>query len=95
MPAETALASGDFRWLTTLASITDEARSLDDIVRWLRAQPFVASIKAADYLLKSNPPQREISIEIRLISGGCWKGILKILELGPARFRLGSVREPL
>jgi hypothetical protein len=95
MAGKVALAPGDLGWFTTtLANIIARARSLSDIETWLREQPFIASVTVADYLLKSNPPQREIFLEIKMTSGGTEKRILRILELDPARFQFHIMREP-
>jgi hypothetical protein len=42
-----------------LPDLANGAHSLAEIEAWIRAQPCVRSVQLADYLLKSNPPQRD------------------------------------
>ncbi len=68
------------------------ARSLAEIESWLKSQPSVKSVRLADYLLKSNPPQRDFILE-------CMTGdepatiIVNIFELGNQHFKFNKLRD--
>jgi hypothetical protein len=77
-----------------LPGVANGARSLDEIEAWIRAQPCVRSVELADYLLKSNPPQRDFIIECGTEGGATVKKILNIYVLSGRRFQFNSVRDP-
>jgi len=76
-----------------LPGVADGARSLDEIEAWIRAQPCVRSVELADYLLKSNPPQRDFIIECVTKGGGTVRKILNIYALSGQKFQFNSVRD--
>ena len=89
-----ALEPRDFDWFTaTLAGVIDRARSIPDVERWLDAQPYVQSATLMDSLLKSNPPQREILIDVKLAGGGTARKVVNLFELGPAQFQFHTLRD--
>jgi len=69
------------------------AHSIDEIVRWLQAQPLVGSVRVEGALLKSQPPQREVVVQRTGSSVTAHAVSLYIYELGPDRFELKSVSE--
>jgi hypothetical protein len=50
-------------------------------------------VQLADYLLKSNPPQRDFVIECETMDGLMVKRILNIYVLGDHEFEFNSVRD--
>jgi hypothetical protein len=76
-----------------VAAAVASARSLDEIKAWLMSQPFVASVKLADYLLKSNPPQRDFLVEFRTADGSTIKTVVNIFDLGNQRFQFNKLRD--
>jgi hypothetical protein len=93
MPTVT-LSTDDFEvFQRNLASVIASARSLDEIVSWLKSQPFVVSIELSDYLLKSNPPQREFIVEFKAASGSTVKKIVNIFDIGNQQFQFHKLHE--
>jgi hypothetical protein len=89
-----SLSTGDFEtFQKTLAAAVDSARSLDEIEAWLKSQQGVKSVQLADYLLKSNPPQRDFIVEFRMQDGSTVKKIVNIFDLGNQQFRFHKLRD--
>lgn len=76
-----------------LPGIANGAHSLDEIETWIRAQPRVRSVRLADYLLKSNPPQRDFVIEYATSDGGTAKRILNVRVLSDRKFEFSGMRD--
>jgi len=68
------------------------ARSLDEIEAWLKSQPGVQSVRLADYLAKSNPPQRDFIVEFGTDNDSVQK-IVNIFDLGNRLFRFNKLRD--
>ena len=75
-----------------LISVISSARSLDEIEAWLKSQQCVESVQLADYLLKSNPPQRDFVVEFKMQDGSMIKKIVNIFDLGNQQFRFHNLR---
>lgn len=78
---------------TRLGTIIDQARSTAEIEAWLRSQKCVESVEMADYLLKSNPPQRDIIVEFRLQDGSTLKKVINIYDLGNQQYQFHELRD--
>jgi hypothetical protein len=76
-----------------LAAVIDSAESLREIEVWLRSQQCIKSVKLAEYLLKSNPPQRDLIVECNIRDGSTATKIVNIFELGNGRFRFHELRD--
>jgi len=77
-----------------LAGVADNAHSLDEIAAWLRSQPGVTSVELGDYLLKSNPPQRDFLVECTRKDGSSVRKVLNIYVLAGEKFQFNCVRDP-
>jgi hypothetical protein len=89
-----SLSTGDFDALQkTLAAVIASARSLDEIEAWLTSQQCVKSVQLENYLLKSNPPQRDFTVEFRMENGSTVKKIINIFDLGNQQFRFHKLRD--
>jgi len=87
-------SSADFVTLQeTLAAAIASARSLDEIGAWLKSQQCVKSVQLADYLLKSNPPQRNFIVELKTVDGSTVKKIVNIFDLGNQQFQFHKLRD--
>lgn len=75
------------------ALLVDSAKSLDEIETWLRSQQGVKSVQLADYLMKSNPPQREFLVEFGMQDGSTVKKIINIFDLGNQQFKFHELRD--
>jgi hypothetical protein len=76
-----------------LSILIDSAQSLCEIETWLKSQQCVQSVQLADYLLKSNPPQRDFVVEFRMQDGSTVKKIFSIFDLGNQQFRFHKLRD--
>jgi len=86
-------AAGLERFERSLSTAVDGARSLDQIAAWLRSQAFVRSVKQTDYLAKSNPPQRDIIVELALEDGSTTTKAVNLYSLGEEGFRFRQLRD--
>lgn len=77
----------------TLATVIDNAQSLDEIEVWLQLQQCVKSVQLAGYLLKSNPPQRDFIMEFRMEDGSTVKKIVNIFDLGNQQFQFHELHD--
>jgi hypothetical protein len=77
-----------------LAGVAGAAHSLDEIAAWIRAQPGVKNVELADYLLKSNPPQRDFLVECTRKDGSTERKVLNVYVLSGDRFQFNCVRDP-
>ncbi len=75
-----------------LAAAVAKARSLDEFAAWLRSQPGVTSVQVAGYLLKSNPPQRDIIVALNTVHGEVRK-IVNVFELDNHQFEFHKLRD--
>lgn len=76
-----------------LAAAVDGARSLEEIEAWLTSQPAAVSVRLADYLLKSNPPQRDFVVEFRTADDSTVTKVVNVFDLGDQRFRFHKLRD--
>ena len=76
-----------------IATVTRTVRQLDELAAWLHSQPFIASVKLEDYLIKTYPPRREFTIGIRMEGGIVCKNILTITTVGAEQFTFQEMRE--
>jgi hypothetical protein len=89
-----SLFTADFEALQeTLAAAIASARSLDEIGIWLKSQQCVESVQLADYLAKSNPPQRDFIVEFKTMNGSTVKKIVNIFDLGSQQFQFHNLRD--
>jgi hypothetical protein len=70
-----------------------KARSLDEIEAWLKSQRGVKSVQLADYLLKSNPPQRDFIVELRKENASTVRKIVNVFDLGNKQFQFHELRD--
>lgn len=76
-----------------LATAIARARSLDDIEAWLKSQEGVKSVRLANYLSKSNPPQRDFIVEFHTPDNSSTQKVVNIFDLGNHQFKFRTLRE--
>ena len=81
------------RFGDTLVATVNQARSVREIESWLASQPYVTSVQVGDYLLKSNPPQRHITVALRVEDGGIVVKVINIAVLGDDRVRFQELSD--
>jgi len=70
----------------------ESAGSLHEIGAWFKSQEYIKSIELTQYLLKSNPPQRELIVEFNTRGGSAVTKIINFFELGNGLFRFHKLR---
>jgi hypothetical protein len=78
----------------SLATAIGSARSLNEIEAWLKSQPGVQSVELTDYLLKSNPPQRDFIVSFKRADGSMVKKIVNVFDSGNRQFQFHKLRDP-
>ena len=76
-----------------LATVIDSAQSLNEIKTWIESLRCVKSMQLANYLLKSNPPQREFIVEFKMEGDSAVKKIITIFDLGNKQFQFNKLRD--
>lgn len=76
-----------------IASVVDSASSLEGIDAWLKSQKCIKSVQLANYLLKSNPPQRDFIVEFNIENGSTVKKIVNVFDLGNSHFKFHMLRD--
>ncbi len=69
MPDEALPVTDPPRFEAVLARVASDAASLEAFVRWLEARPEVEVVAVAGQLVKTEPPQRELTVGFRLPDG--------------------------
>jgi len=77
-----------------LVAAVNQARSVQEIEAWLASQPFVSSVQVGEYLLKSNPPQRHITVALRVGDGETIVKVINISEPGGNAVRFEKLSDP-
>jgi hypothetical protein len=77
----------------TLATVINSARSLAEIEAWLKSQQCVKSVHLGNYLIKSNPPQRDFIVELSMENGLTVKKIVNLFDLDNQRFQFHKLRD--
>lgn len=80
-------------FLHAIGDAVAHARSLDEIAAWLASQPSVRSVTLANYLLKSNPPQRDFRVEFGMKNGSTVTKIVNVVDAGNGRFQFRTLRD--
>lgn len=78
---------------TAVATVTQRVHKLDELTAWLQAQPYIIAVKLEDYLIKTYPPRREFTLDIRLEGGIVCKYVLTITIVGAEQFKFQEMRE--
>lgn len=90
-----SLPTSDDEILGKAVSIAiDNAQSVSEIEEWLKMQQCVNSVQLADYLLKSNPPQREFIVALTMNDGSAFTKIVNFFDLGNGAYRFHEIRDP-
>jgi hypothetical protein len=88
------LSTADFEaFEKNLPTEIDSMQSLDEIEAWLKSQKGVKSVRIANYLLKSNPPQRDFFMEFCMKDGSTINKIVNIFDLGNQQFQFRKLRD--
>lgn len=75
-----------------LPSVIDQVTTTEQLDTWLKSQECVQSVKQRDYLIKTNPPQREFVVKFRNSDGSTITKVIKIFVLETGRFRFNNLK---
>jgi len=78
----------------TLADVMQQIRSLEELEDWLRSQHCVESVKTADYLIKTEPPQKELLVTFKMDDGSTLTKVIDIILYPDQTLGLGGLHEP-
>lgn len=84
---------GDAALIQRLQRVVSQARSIQEIEDWLRAQAWVEDVRTEDYILKSNPPRRVLTIMSRQPRGSTQRYQLIVVELPDDTYRIWELRK--
>jgi hypothetical protein len=75
-----------------LPVIVAQVSSLEELDTWLKSQECIQSVRLENFLIKTNPPQREFIVEFKSKNGSTITKAIDIFVLGDERLRFNSVR---
>jgi hypothetical protein len=76
-----------------LADVVRQMSSIDDLKRWISAQPYVESISVPPYMIETLPPQRELSILFKMDDGSKRSRTVDVMLCPDQTLRLASVHD--
>ena len=81
------------RFADALVATVNGARTVREIEAWLASRPYVSAVQVGDYLLKSAPPQRHITVALRLDDGEIAVKVVNVAELGDEKVRFEKLSD--
>jgi hypothetical protein len=89
------ISAEDLAELTgTLADVVQRIGSLEELEDWLRSQHCVESVRTADYLIKTEPPQNELLVTFKMDDSSTVTKVIDIILYRDQTLGLGEVHEP-
>jgi hypothetical protein len=68
--------------------------SLERFERWLERQPLVASVKISDYIIKTEPPRKEVIVTHQMSDGSTTTLVIVVILNPDQTFGLANIRKP-
>lgn len=62
----------------SLANVMQQTKSLEELENWLRSQRFVKSVRLSNYIIKTEPPQKELLVVFKMDDGS---SITKVIDV--------------
>lgn len=94
MMSENSLSANDFENLIQAIDVTlNSIDSLESFEIWLREQPSVVSVKTANYVLKTEPPRKEISVTFQMRDGSTPTHVIVVILYPDQTFGLANIRK--
>ena len=78
----------------TLANVVADVKSMEELEGWLRSRPYIESVNKADYLIKTEPPQKELQVRFKMDDGSTVVKVLDILLYPDQTFGLSGLHNP-
>jgi hypothetical protein len=88
------LTEGDVESLKeNIRQVVETVKSLDEFERWLRSQHCIVSVKVEDYLVKTEPPAKEIVVAFKMKNGITVIKVIDIIMQADQTLRLGGFHD--
>lgn len=92
---ERSISINDFDKLKeTLSKVVEKVSSLEEFETWLKSQEYIQSVSLQNFLIKTNPPQKEFIVEFKINDGSTRAKAIDIFVLENGRFRFSRFHEP-
>ena len=78
----------------TVSDVLPRIDSLENLESWLKSQPCVAAVSTADYLIKTEPPRKEVSVTFKMDDGSTVEKVIDVILYPDQTFGLAGVHEP-
>ncbi|MGB5987394.1 MAG: hypothetical protein WBG37_18960 [Desulfobacterales bacterium] len=89
------LSTKDIKRLAqTLGATLQHIDSLEGFEIWLRRQPSVVSVKTADYLIKTEPPRKEVAVTFQMHDGSTATHVIIVILNPDQTFGFAGMRKP-
>ena len=76
-----------------LSSRLQKTGSLEDLIDWLKAQPYIVEIETTDYLIKTAPARKEIIVIFMMENGSTLTKVIDIILYPDQTFGLGEIHD--
>jgi len=77
----------------SVARAAEEGKTLVELERWLREQPWIESLDTDDYVIETDPPQKEYRVRLRTSDGRAVRRAIDIILYPDGSLRLGGIHE--
>jgi len=77
-----------------LADVVARTNSIEALEAWLTSRPYIESVKKVDYLIKTEPPQKELHVGFKTDNGSTVLKVLDIVLYPDQTFRLAGLQDP-
>lgn len=85
----------DFNGLSkSLADVVARMKSMEELEAWLKSRPYIESVNKADYLIKTEPPQKELHVRFKMDDGSTVVKVIDILLYPDQTFELAGLHDP-
>ncbi|MDL5503507.1 MAG: hypothetical protein QSU88_09850, partial [Candidatus Methanoperedens sp.] len=74
--------------------IIQRTGSLEELEGWLRSKRYVKYIRTTDYLIKTNPPLKELFVTFKIDGGSTVTKVIDVILYPNKTFGLAKVHEP-
>ncbi len=76
-----------------LADIMRKVSSLEELEGWFNSQKYVESVKVTDYLVKTEPPQKELLVTFKMDDGSTVTRVIDIILYPDQTLALSGIHE--
>lgn len=77
-----------------LGGVVRRMDSLENLESWISSQPRVVDVSASDYLIKTEPPRKELFVTFKMVDGSTVTKVVDVILYPDQSFGLAGVHEP-